>query len=259
MRLQELTENLEWPNKGDKEIFMSLKGLVNKNNGVWKSQKQRWFIMNKKIGEADRDRSAADNENFFGIRVKDGQILATVDAMARWADYGARSQVPVRYGFIVDEHGVIEYYKIGNKGNMRDGASPDPSKTKKVWTRPDKINVEHLIPDPEEERKRKKQKFMGKLGLGSGKHIGEVGERVDFGEVTLDFSKHLKTYQVAYNAYNEVYWNVYKDLEGNVIYHNGKETHMEQGEKANMVARVKDHIVNKKGEKVTTVKIPKFK
>jgi hypothetical protein len=64
---------------------------------------------------------------------------------------------------------------------------------------------------------------------------------------------------VAYNVNYDKYWNVYKDGEGNVIYHNGKESPLEVGGKAIMTATVKKHLVSKKGEKVTVVKIPKFK
>lgn len=260
MRLREiLKENLEWGNGTDKDQFMSLKGLVNKNNGVWKSTKQRWFVMNRLVPQHEKDRAPEQNERFFGIKTEEGQTLVTPEAMARWAEYGARSMVPVRYGFVVDDYGVVKHYKIGNKGNMRDGAQPDPSKTKLVWTRPDNVDVQHLIPDPEEERKRKKQEFMGKLGVGSGKYIGEEGKRLEIGEVELDFKKHMDSVQVAYNVNYDKYWNVYKDGEGNIIYHNGKESPLEKGEKAIMTATVKKHLVSKKGEKVTVVKIPKFK
>ena len=261
MRLQEvLNENLEFHGQ-DKDIFMSLKGLVNKNNGVWKSTKQRWFVMNKLVGEHDKRTDRSQAKEFFGVDIDpdDGETLITVDAIARWADYGSRSQVPVRYGFVVDDYGVRRFYKIGNKGNMRDGASPDPAKTKLDWTRPDNVNVEHLIPDPEEERLRKKQKFMGKLGVGSGKYIGKEGERLEIGEVELEFSKHMDSVAVAYNVNYDKYWNVYKDSEGNMIYHNGAASPLEKGQKAIMTASVKKHLVSKKGEKVTVVKIPKFK
>ncbi len=68
MRLQEvLTEGLEWGSGLDKDIFMSLKGLVNKNNGVWKSTKQRWFVMNRLIGSGDKEREPELNKRFFGI------------------------------------------------------------------------------------------------------------------------------------------------------------------------------------------------
>ena len=185
MRANEIiNENLEFYGK-DKDIFMSLKGLVNKNNGVWKSTKQRWFVMNKLVADYDKQKDRRQAKDFFGIDMNpdDGETMVYVDAIARWAEYGSRSQVPVRYGFIVDDYGVKRFYKIGNKGNMRDGASPDPEKTKLEWTRPDDVDVEHLIPDPEEEEKKRKKAFLGKVGLGAGKYIGEEGKRLEIGEV----------------------------------------------------------------------------
>jgi len=262
MRANEiLKEALEWGNGTDKDIFMSLKGMVNKNNGVWKSTKQRWFVMNKLVGEYDKQKDRRQAKDFFGVDINpdDGETLVYVEATARWAEYGARSMIPVRYGFVVDDYGVKRFYKIGNKGNMRDGAQPDPSKTKLDWTRPDNADVEHLIPDPEEEDRKRKKKFMGKMGIGSGKYIGEEGKRLEIGEVELAFKKHMDSVQVAYNVNYDKYWNVYKDSAGNVIYHNGKESPLEKGEKAIMTATVKKHLVSKNGEKVTVVKIPKFK
>jgi hypothetical protein len=263
MRLQEiLNENLEWGNDTDKDIFMSLKGLVNKNNGVWKSTKQRWFVTNKLIYPDDLRKNRGQVKDFFGVDINpdDGESLVTVDAIARWAAYGSRSQVPVRYGFVIDDYGVSKYYKIGNKGNLRDGASPDPSKTKLEWTRPDDIDKEHLEPDPEEEKARKKKEFLGKVGLGAGDYVGEEGKRLEIGEVELVTSKMVDSYQVAYNVAYDKFWNMYKRTEdGAVIYHTGKESPMEKGQKAIMTATVKKHLINKKGDRVTVVKIPKFK
>lgn len=262
MRLQEIIkENLEWGNDTDKDIFMSLKGLVNKNNGVWKSDKQRWFVTNKLIYPDDMRTNRAQVKDFFGVDIDpdDGESLVTVDATAVWA-HGARGRVPVRYGFVIDEYGVKRFYKIGNKGNLRDGAAPDPSKTKLEWTRPENADVEHLLPDPEEEKARKKKEFLGKVGLGAGNYVGEVGKRMEIGEVELVVSKLSDSYQVAYNVAYDKYWNMYKRTEdGAVIYHKGKESPLEKGQKAIMTATVKAHFINKKGDKVTDVKIPKFK
>ena len=83
MRLQEIIkENLEWHIDTDKDIFMSLKGLVNKNNGVWKSDKQRWFVMNKLVDQHDVERPRAQNEEFFGIKTNpdDGEVGGDISA-----------------------------------------------------------------------------------------------------------------------------------------------------------------------------------
>jgi hypothetical protein len=262
MRLQEiLKENLEFHGQ-DKDIFMSLKGLVNKNNGVWKSTKQRWFVMTKLVDPNDKTRSRSQAIDNFGVDFNpdNDEVFVYVDAIARWAGYGARSQVPVRYGFVVDDYGVVKFYKIGNKGNLRDGASPDPKKTKLEWERPAKIDKEHLEPDPEEEKARKKKEFLGKVGLGAGEYVGEEGKRLEIGEVELVTSKLVDSYQVAYNVGYDKYWNMYKRVEdGAVIYHTGKESPLEKGQKAIMTATVKKHLISKKGDRVTVVKIPKFK
>ena len=262
MRLQEvITEALEWGNGPDKDIFMSLKGLVNNNNGVWKSTKQRWFMMNRKIGEGDLERAPELNKRFFGIETKEGQTLVTPEAMAQWAKYGSRSMIPVRYGFVVDEYGVVTYWRIGNKGNMSSGASPDPSKTKLEWTRPDDADVQHLIPSPEElkaKEKAKKKEFLGALGQGAGKHLGTEGERMKFEELTLIAKKSVGESYFGYNQSVEKFWNMYEDNYGNVVYHTGKEG-PEKGQKISGAATVKKHIISKKGDNVTIVIRPRFK
>ncbi len=262
MRLQEvITEALEWGNGPDKDIFMSLKGLVNNNNGVWKSTKQRWFMMNRKIGEGDLERAPELNKRFFGIETKEGQTLVTPEAMAQWAKYGSRSMIPVRYGFVVDEYGVVTSWRIGNKGNMSSGASPDPSKTKLEWTRPDDADVQHLIPSPEElaaKEKAKKKEFLGALGQGAGKHLGTEGERMKFEELTLVAKKSVGDSYFGYNQSVEKFWNMYEDNYGNVVYHTGKEG-PEKGQKISGAATVKKHIISKKGDNVTIVIRPRFK
>lgn len=261
MRLQEiLNENLEWGNGPDKDIFMSLKGLVNKNNGVWKSEKQRWFVMNKLIQSYEKERTRSQAKEFFGVDFDPdaGQVFVSVDAIAKWADYGSRSQVPVRYGFVIDDYGVVSYLKIGNKGNLRDGSQPDPSKTKIEWTRPANADVQHLIPDPEEEEARKKKEFKTKLGMSDGAYIGTEGERISFGEVELVTSKFMDTSTYGYNTHVERYWNMLKNAEGNIIYYTGKELGS-NGDKFTLVATVKKHLVSKKGDKVTVVMRPRFK
>ena len=140
-----------------KELFMRLKGLVNKRDGIYNSTGYKWVLENKFI--CGNKRNAADAIKHFGVEVAEGQFLVYVDAMTQWASYGSRGQVPVRYGFVMDDYGVVSFWKIGNKGNMRDGASPDPSKTKVEWTRSPGADFEHLIPDPKVEEERKEREF----------------------------------------------------------------------------------------------------
>ncbi len=254
MRLQEiLNENLEW-HGNEQEKFMSLKGLVNKNDGVYKSRKQQWFLTNKLIykDEMLTDRGFAKSN--FGVDLDDGEALVHIDAIARWADYGSRSQVPVRWGFVLDEHGVTKFYKIGNKGNLRDGAGPDPKKTKLEWERPDNVDTSHLEKSEEEVKK----EFKAKLGMTEGNFLGTEGERMNFGELTLVYKRFQDDATFGYNTHVSRYWHVYNDADGNVIYYTGKEG-PEVGAKVLATATVKKHLVSKKGDKVTVLFRPRFK
>jgi hypothetical protein len=253
MRLQEiLKENLEWY-PGEKEAFMSLKGLVNKNNGVFKSRKQQWYIK-KNIVDDEPDRDRGFTKENFGVDLDDGEKLVTVEAVARWASYGARSQVPVRYGFVMDDIGVVKFYKIGNQGNLRDGAGPDAKKTKLEWTRPDNVDASHLEKSEEE----KKKEFKAKLGMSEGNFLGTEGERMKFDELTLTYKRFQDDNVYGYNNYVSRFWHVYKDANDNVIYYTGKEG-PEVGTKVSATATVKKHLVSKKGDKVTVIMRPRFK
>ena len=255
MRLHEvtLTENFDWSSDADQSTYMSLKGLVNKNNGVFKSKKQQWFILNKIVGaEPKRDRGfVMDN---FGITLDEGEKLVTVDAMTRWANYGSRSLVPVRFGFVVDDIGVVKLVKFGNKGNMSQGSHIDPSKNKIQFERPANVNSKHLEKSEEE----KKKEFMVGIGMTDGEHLGSKGERIDFGPVELVNKKYIGDSHFGYNQAVEKYWNMYKTAEGEIIYHTGKQG-PEKGEQINLTATVKAHITNKKGQNVTVVIRPRFK
>lgn len=259
MRLQEiLTEgSFEWDSEHDKDTFISLKGLVNKNNGVFKSIKQQKFIKDVTIAkEPKRGHSFAESN--YGVKFDQEEHLIVVSAMTRHAKYGDRSLVPVFYGFVLDDFGVVSFWRIGVKGNMRDGAGPNPEKTKLEWSRPMDADIQHLIPDPKEVEAAKKKEFKIKLGMSEGDYIGTEGARMNFGELKLVAKKHMGYSQFGYNQSVEKYWNMYKDTNGNIIYHTGKQG-PEKGEKFNVTGTVKKHLVNKKGQKVTVIIRPRFK
>lgn len=254
MRLSEvLTENFEWSSDADKDVYMSLKGLANKNNGVFKSRAQQGYVLNR-IVKAEPDRTSQFVLDNFGLRLGDGEKIVTVDALTRWADYGSRSLIPVRFGLIVDPIGVVKIVKFGNKGNLRDGSSIDISKNKITFERPAKVNAKHLEKTEDE----KKKEFKTALGMSDGNYIGEVGERMNFGALELVRKKQLDDSQFGYNMAAARFWNMYKNDNGDFVYHTGKEG-PEPGGKINVVGRVKKHLVNKQGDKVTVVSRPHFK
>jgi len=255
MRLyQILHEDFDWDSDYDRDMYISLKGLVNKNNGVFKSKKQRDFLL-KNLTKSDIERTPQTVNELFGVRIDSDEKFVILSGMARWANYGARSMVSVRHAFVVDNIGVVKHVKLGNKGNLRDGSSPDPSKNKVEFVRPENVDASHLEKTEDE----KKQEFKRALGMSEGEYIGKEGERVNIGPVEMIFSKHVGYSQAG--TYHETmrFWNMLKDSEGRIIYYTGKELPLERGEKANLTARVKKHLVSKKGEKVTVVKNPTLK
>ncbi len=255
MRLQQIiTENFQWDSDWDQEMYMSLKGLVNKNQGVWKSKKQRDFML-KRIERSNEGLSRDPNsvQEMFGVDMTSDQQLVILSAITMWANYGSRSKVPVRYAFVVDRRGVEKFYKLGNKGNLRDGSGVDPSKNKLEFTRPDNVDVSHLAKSEEE----KKKEFRTALGMSDGEYVGTPGERQDFGTLELVAKKYVGDSHFGYNMATEKYWNLYKDEKGRFIVHVGKQG-PERGEKIRIVGTVKDHFVSKKGDKQTKIIRPRF-
>lgn len=125
--------------RGDEELFMQSCGLI-KNEGFFKSAKQAAFL-------SRGHKFAAEAFSLHGVPVKVGQRVATVHASTRWADYGARSVIPMMFIFVYDEFGVVARFKVPYKGNLRVGAYPDDSRTQVQWVRSaDAVVPEYLKP-----------------------------------------------------------------------------------------------------------------
>lgn len=244
-QMKRLNENLHWDNEQSKDLFASLKGLVNKNNGIWKSKKQRDFLVNNVIKQSPylwRDNGE------FGVNDRESDGFVYLDATAQWAGYGSRSLVPVRWGFAMDDYGITSFWKIGNKGNLRDGSAPDPSKTKMEWQRSGDPDVSHLA-DTEEE---KEEKFRVAMGASDGEHLGNVGDKkFEFGPVEVAATKE------GFGDYGPYVWHLFKDANGNQITYSGKDLGVKRGETVNLMGTIKRHFENKKLQRVTSIIRPK--
>ena len=254
MRLQQiLNEDFNWDSDWDKDTYISLKGLANKNNGVWKSKKQRDFML-KRIEQSGGKRDDLDFvRSNFGVDMTSDQYLVVVSGMTRWAEYGSRSLVPVRHAFVVDRIGVVQHVKLGNEGNLRTGSGVNPKKNKVEFDRPANVDASHLEKTEDE----KKKEFKTALGMGEGEYIGEPGKRTDFGTVELVAKKEVGYSSFGYNQGTPKFWNLYKNADGNLIQHVGKEG-PERGGKLRIVGTVKDHFISKKGDKTTKIIRPRF-
>lgn len=157
----------------DKDTFLTLSGLVKKNDGLFKSAKQAQFLGKrysadtadsvKHYGAEEVSRSYLAN---YGVDLDaaNGQYAVMVDGYMIWADYGSNSRRPVCWIFVMDVHGVVAQYKLAYAGSMRQGTSVVPEKTKLLWKR-------QVTPVPfVEEVKTEEAKPESS-------HIGTVGER----------------------------------------------------------------------------------
>lgn len=253
---QIIRENMEW-HAGEQDQYISLQGLVNKNNGLFKSTKQRNFILNRWAGEVLDGPEADLRFKNFGTPVQAGNRTVQPGGLYVWANYGSRSLIPFIYVFELDDYGVVRKWKVGFKGNLRIGAAPDPKKAKLEFERPEGLDTSHL--EVVKSDAEKKQEFIKGLGGSVGKYIGEEGTRHDFGPVTLKKSVDLGVRHFGRITTAQTWMNIYNDADGNIIYHTtASEPPMKEGETMNMVARIKKHMVNKRQEKVTIVNRPKF-
>lgn len=251
-----IKESIEW-NNPDHEWYMSLQGMINRNNGLFKSPKQASFILNRWAGDVVDGPESERYAKNFGTPIESGNRVVQTTGYYRWADYGARSIIPFLYVFELDDYGVVRKWKVGYRGNMRDGAAPDPKKAKLEFTRPEGLDTSHLIVQKSDTEK--KAEFYKAMGGSTGKYVGEEGTRHDFGPVTLKKTIDLGYRDAGPYGSAQTWMNIYHDADGNIIYHTTTTApHMKEGEVMNMVARIKKHMVNKRQEKVTIVNRPKF-
>ena len=236
-----LTEDMSW-NGNDLDKYKSLQALTKYNDGVFKSQKQAEFILNKWA-----QKSPSDLKTFWGVPAESDKKYVDLSGTYRWADCGSRSLIPFWYIFEMDDYGVTRKWKVGAKGNLRDGAHPDPEKVKLEFTRPEGVDTTHL----EKSDAEKKKEFVKSLGGTEGSYIGTPGEKHDFGEVELIFSKF------SYGDYGPRTFQILKDKDGNLIWYTGKDLGLNRGEKAHLSGKVKKHMVSKRQEKVTIILYPK--
>ena len=256
MRLDELSrteEAIDWE-PGTQETYMSLKALVNHNNGLYKSEKQKKFLENTLIKNAPNREPAFMKSNWGVDMVDPSNKCIVLSGYYRWADYGSRSMIPFFYTFEMDQYGVVALWKTGAHGNLRIGAGPDAKKAKQEWRRPEGVDTTHLEPSKEDAKK----EFLKGLGKAAGKYLGAEGEKKhDFGTVTLKVVKELEAMQIAWGVAAERWFHVFEDAEGNNIWYTGKHLGIKPGQAVRLVGTIKKHLISKRMEHVTVVQRPK--
>lgn len=194
----------QFASETDKDTFMSLKGLTNKNQGFFKSVKQAQFLFRQYNELFNSLHTHAQVRENFGVIVADDQITVEANAYTSWANYGTRSIVPVLYVFVLDKIGVVATYKVGGNGNLRDGWSPDPTKSKLVWVRSDDAVCPWSFPTEQEVAQQKAAEPVSQW-------LGYPGDKVQ-ATLTLLRSRHIGS-----SRFGDVFLSVFKDAAGNIV------------------------------------------
>ena len=227
----------EFSTEFDGNSYKTLTNLVKSNNGQFKSYKQAQFLTKtyRALRQFDNVESVRAN---FGIEMTESQYVVMVNAYTRWVNYGSDSYRPVTWVFVMDEHGVVAQYKLGYVGTMRQGTSPDPSKTQQLWARTGAVTP---LEQPEQPV------------VAPSEHIGQVGSRMTFEgmikSVTTFFRRRVSYYDSGVGYLTRV------SVDGNEVVYFGQLG--EKGDTVKFVATVKEH-GEYNGRKQTVVSRPKI-
>ena len=224
--------------QSDSDIYKTLSGLIKNNNGQFKSFKQAQFLGKTYRKSRDGFDTVDSTYKNFGIEISEAQYMVFAEANVRWAEYGTKSYRPVTWVFVMDEHGVVDQYKMSYIGDMRTGTRPDPTKTTKLWTRVGEVVPLEVPPAPV---------------LTESLHFGALGERVVFSGVIKSVIEFQRSVRFSY--YDSGLGYVTKlDVDGNDLVYFG---HLgEKGTTVKVKATIKDHTI-RDGRKQTIIARPK--
>lgn len=215
---------LQFTSQADQDQFISLRGLVNKNQGRFKSEKQAQFLFKQatQIAKQNGWTSEIHNQN-FGVPIQADQAVIHVDALTQWASYGSRSLVPTISVFVIDINGVVAQYKVSGSGNLREGWSPVPEKTKQVWQRDNNV----VLPNYKEQSDQPAQP------VNPGSWVGAVGEKIQIK------AKLVRERDLGFGQFGQQFLSVLEDDRGNVI-NVWRRLNVNVGDSVEIKATVKD-------------------
>lgn len=234
----------------DEDAYRSLASLVKNNNGFFKSAKQSALFMSGKVkylwtrqfDKYDPVVNVHSMAKYFGIVVEPTDEVMVIDAMMRWANYGAKSWRPVTWIFVIDKFGVKAEYKLGYIGDMRAGTSVDTKKTTRLFVR------DYSLPLPVDmfaaEEQAKKEQAARSATM---QYVGKVGERSEFiatVKMTRPFESHfgngMMTVLEDPQGNKIVYWNALGDVGDTVKFRATVKKHEEyKGVKQTTIQRAK--------------------
>jgi hypothetical protein len=176
----------------------------------------------------------------YGIDLGIGTIkYAVAEGYMRWADYGSRSVIPCAWVYVCDEHGVTKKYRVRYKGNCRDGASIDITRTSLEWERPENLNLPVYV----------KPEVPAEI---PSEWIGKIGARTQFTAVV----KKIRSFHTEqrFHYYDSGFrTQTILDVNGSiVVYWNSLPVEVEEGDTVEFFAAVKNH-AEYQGKKQTVI------
>lgn len=216
---------MEW---NTPDLARSIFSLVAKNNGFFKSAKQRDFLFKQMASfyclHTD-DKAEFVREN-YGINMLEGQSMWVCEGEVRWADYGYKSYRRVAFAFVFDKFGVVSKNKlhfIYHDGGRASGVNAKKTELG-LWVRDESVAKPEFI-----------EVLQSEI---VSRHVGAVGEFIE----TVVTVKSIRA--VGQGYYGTTYQTKMIDEDGNIIIYWGimKDTSTLDGEfKIKLRAKVKEH------------------
>lgn len=228
----------------DADNHRTLQGLVKSNNGIFKSMKQRWFLLEKRFKHRQIGGKNADLDSSFDSKamrgfsgLKKGDYLVEIDAYMVFGKRGAgQGTRRIEWAYVVDDVGVREKYKYGFiYGDAGHSSQIDRSKTKREWKRDENDAVKEFRELVAQEDMNRDAKIKASNAeLMKSEYVGVIGERVRGHEIEV-LRKHYFETQFGQSSIT-----IMKDKDGNMIQHFGR-NNLKKGDKKKVDFTVKGH------------------
>ena len=209
------------------DISKTLQTLVKYNNGFWKSEKQRDYLV--KMADAYGDLHSDREASLANFGVDHDLPLLYIEHQIRFADYGARSYRRVGWMFAFDDQGIVAKWRIRfNFDNATTRSWPAPEKTEQEWARSadsvSTMRVEEKVERP------------------ISHYIGSVGDKIS---ATLTIKKMVAmSGQIGYaRVYSDLI--IMEDEHGNCVTWNSSSAYkfdsLKEGNQVTLMGTIKAH------------------
>lgn len=183
------------------DLARSLFSLVKFNDGLWKSAKQRNFLLDA-MRKSEAVFNVEEGLYTFDIKLEEGQTAWIYTSTLRFAEYGYKSVRFVSTMFVFDQHGVKKTIRMKRRYS-EDGKSSwiergDASVHKVLWERSANVEIveleEPIVPEV------KVSEF-----------VGTVGDKISI-DATVSMARYL-----GFGRFGNRYMTIFKDDQGNEL------------------------------------------